>query len=548
VAEEEDVILRLRLRDRLQFAAQLREASRQIEQVGASTRKVSEETSRTTAETERGAKSWTGWGNSANIAVGGGLGFALYGIASGLGSIAEQVVSSGISFNVMKENAQVTFGVLLNSSSKAKVLLGQLFDLAQKSSFFKYQDVLTASQSLLTFGFSARSIIPDLKTLANVASLHPERGSAGIEQLAIILGQIHQSGRLLGQDARQLQQFGIDPYQAIAKRLHETPALVMQQAQQGLISSKVAISAIMDYADQRFGGLAEKLSKTTSGKFANLSDLVTAAEGAFTKPLMGALGSDMQRLIDWLQKPSTQRQIAVIGVELAHTAAAIQPLVIGGTKLAATFAGIIALPTARLLQTLAPEFKALGDLMGIASEHGTVLSLVFVGLTGPMWLLQKQAQGFNWVLGQIQDAWDWLSKHATVNLVLDYSGPGSGALGFIGGAVGFAGGAGSLARSFTSAIPGVGPLVRAATQAEGGMTIDSGWSWVGEQGPELRWMDKGATVLPLDRIGAGGGDPDAIGRAVARHLAGTPFVLTDASGRRFAEITLQGLEDMRSRH
>lgn len=36
-------------------------------------------------------------------------------------------------------------------------------------------------------------------------------------------------------------------------------------------------------------------------------------------------------------------------------------------------------------------------------------------------------------------------------------------------------------------------------QAEGGYTTDPGFSWVGEHGPELMYMPKGATVLPLDK-------------------------------------------------
>lgn len=36
-------------------------------------------------------------------------------------------------------------------------------------------------------------------------------------------------------------------------------------------------------------------------------------------------------------------------------------------------------------------------------------------------------------------------------------------------------------------------------QAEGGYTTEPGFSWVGEHGPELMYMPKGATVLPLDK-------------------------------------------------
>jgi hypothetical protein len=43
-------------------------------------------------------------------------------------------------------------------------------------------------------------------------------------------------------------------------------------------------------------------------------------------------------------------------------------------------------------------------------------------------------------------------------------------------------------------------------QADGGVTTAAGWSWVGERGPELMHMSKGATVVPLDAAAGVGTD------------------------------------------
>jgi hypothetical protein len=43
-------------------------------------------------------------------------------------------------------------------------------------------------------------------------------------------------------------------------------------------------------------------------------------------------------------------------------------------------------------------------------------------------------------------------------------------------------------------------------QADGGVTTAAGWSWVGENGPELMHMSKGATVVPLGDAGGVGAD------------------------------------------
>lgn len=52
---------------------------------------------------------------------------------------------------------------------------------------------------------------------------------------------------------------------------------------------------------------------------------------------------------------------------------------------------------------------------------------------------------------------------------------------------------------------GGGRNIRIPGQAEGGTTIRPGLSWVGEKGPELMHMPRGASVIPLDRMGSGGG-------------------------------------------
>jgi hypothetical protein len=40
--------------------------------------------------------------------------------------------------------------------------------------------------------------------------------------------------------------------------------------------------------------------------------------------------------------------------------------------------------------------------------------------------------------------------------------------------------------------------------AEGGTALKPGWSMVGEEGPELRYLPKGASVVPLGHSAAAG--------------------------------------------
>jgi hypothetical protein len=295
-----------------------------------------------------------------------------------------------------------------------------------------------------------------------------------------------------------------------------------------LISSKVALDAIFAYADKRYHGLADRLSHTILGKQSNISDLLGAAAGEIASPLTGTpdhpgpYSTGLDQLAAWLQKDSTKRELHEIGTEILRTSQAVEPLVIGASKLTATLIAIGGLPIIRTVQALGPEFKLLGDGMGFAADHSRELAIAGWTLSGPFWVFEKTIESVNNAVGHLTGLWDWLAKHTDVALHINYSGPGSRELGWIGSAVGFLGGAGSLAKGLTGAIPSLGPLVRVGA-ASGGTAIDEGWSWVGEHGPELRWLPKHASIVPLDR--APGSDTGAMREmATAIHaLASRPI-------------------------
>ncbi|WP_289142344.1 phage tail tape measure protein [uncultured Brevibacillus sp.] len=101
------------------------------------------------------------------------------------------------------------------------------------------------------------------------------------------------------------------------------------------------------------------------------------------------------------------------------------------------------------------------------------------------------------------------------NIVSSISGaiPGGGGGGYPGNRTGdsnMTGAGGGVAKS--AAFPGL---------ADGGTVTKSGWTWVGENGPELLSLPQGSQVIPnydIPKIGAQVIDYDALARAMAAHL------------------------------
>lgn len=66
----------------------------------------------------------------------------------------------------------------------------------------------------------------------------------------------------------------------------------------------------------------------------------------------------------------------------------------------------------------------------------------------------------------------------------------------------------ALGQAWSSMVSGLGSVGTGFSMpgmASGGTVAEGGLSWVGENGPELRYMPKGASVIPLSQAGGGGG-------------------------------------------
>lgn len=122
------------------------------------------------------------------------------------------------------------------------------------------------------------------------------------------------------------------------------------------------------------------------------------------------------------------------------------------------------------------------------------VSLALAGLLGPLTILAAAVlaliANFKTLVGWAKTAWSW-----TKTLGGWISAPGD----WVDQSV-FGNDPNAWAKVVNKAKSG------AAHQATGGMVTSPGWSWVGEQGRELHYMGRGATTVPLDRVGALGLD------------------------------------------
>src|SRR5215831_5000265 len=217
-------------------------------------------------------------------------GFTLAMVAAGAG-----LAALGLQYDNTMQQSQIAFTALLGNAQLAKNEVSSLFTLAAHTPF-TFANILSTTRQLLAFGFSLKETNKMLPVLADTISAFGLTGDQ-ISHLAIVFGQIHQSGRLLGQDMRQLQQAGVPVYGALRHQLHLTQAQILAFMKgQLMIPSSVGIPAIMNELNRRFHGMAAKQAKTFQGEFSTLKDYLSQFMGGALQGLFSGTTHFMDRI------------------------------------------------------------------------------------------------------------------------------------------------------------------------------------------------------------------------------------------------------------
>jgi len=235
-----------------------------------------------------------GLGSVASAVGGKLLGFAAAATA-GLSVMA--AAKWGVEVAAQSEMAQASFTTLLGSADAAKSMLGGLTQYASKTPYSQ-GGVRDAAQMLLNFGVNAKSVIPDLMMLGDVAMGSEEK----LGRISLAYGQIASTGRLMGQDLLQLINAGFNPLQEISRRTGETMAELKKRMEDGKISFDEVRQAFVDAtsAGGRFHDMAATQSTTLTGLWSTFKDEIGLTLGGIATLFLEKLNVKgwLQTLID----------------------------------------------------------------------------------------------------------------------------------------------------------------------------------------------------------------------------------------------------------
>jgi tape measure domain-containing protein len=228
------------------------------------------------------------------------------------------------------EMQQAAFETLLGSAEKAKVLLGDLTDLAA-STPFQLTDLAEGAKTMLAFGIANEKILPNLQMLGDIAGGNADK----LKSLTLAFSQIQSTGRLMGQDLLQLINAGFNPLTIIAEKTGKSMAQLKKDMEAGAISADMVSDAFKTATSEGglfFGGM-ERASKTFKGLVSTLVDNVVALGRSIGDILLPTLKNIVGTLSDWVKRftaldEATRLQIIQYGLLVA----AIGPLILAILK------------------------------------------------------------------------------------------------------------------------------------------------------------------------------------------------------------------------
>ncbi len=183
------------------------------------------------------------------------------------------------------EYAEIAYTNLFGNKELATEFINVLKDFAAVTPF-GFTEAEKAAKRLLAYGIEYKNV---MYVMQGVLSASTMTGSAQtIESVSRALGQINTKGRLYNEEMRQLTEAGIPAYEILQEKLGLTQDQLKNLAKNAVPAS-VAINALVDGINERFGGVAQVSNLTMQGLFANLKDNLLMISSEAIQPLFNRI-------------------------------------------------------------------------------------------------------------------------------------------------------------------------------------------------------------------------------------------------------------------
>lgn len=337
--------------------------------------------------------------------------FSLKTLIMGLfAGILAKGIGAFIGLNSEFEKMKVTIDIL--TKGQGEVWFNRLNQWALDMPI-SMQEVFKSFTTLQAYGL--KPSIKLMQSLLDVASVMPESGRA-IEGIARAIGQIQSKNRLEGQEMRQLAEWGVPVYEAIAKvqkKIADATGKSVSDIAYTMIDSNTAINAILGAMEERFGGAAKRISKTWSGLWIRLSNHAKEffrqiGESGAMQPLKDQLENIVNLFGEAFKSGEMQKATSFIGSSFGIIFDNLFKYFQSGKIEIKNWAEIFISALEKIVHAVTIFINTLSGikliLLGLKFVWAGVAIVLNSGLYGIIWAIDKVVEGFKFLVDKLPSA------------------------------------------------------------------------------------------------------------------------------------------------
>lgn len=222
----------------------------------------------------------------------------------------DSIRASGSATAGQREQDQIAFAQRFGSGEAAQDYLNQVKAMAVGTNY-TYDEITGYSKSLLN-SYSAEETLGVLQTLSDAtAGLNLDSG--GVSMFIAGLSRMRTTGKVTQEYLNYFSERGLDVYEALARSTGADKSRISGMVTDGDIGGVEAAQAILDYIQEEFGGLSEKLSTTYDAMVDNLGDAEANLNARMGEGYNEARKAGLQAQMDWLESDELGEAYEAIG-------------------------------------------------------------------------------------------------------------------------------------------------------------------------------------------------------------------------------------------
>lgn len=256
------------------------------------------------------------------------------------------------------EELAIRFEVLTGSASKGRKLLNELRELSLDLGPFGYEEVMSAAEDMLNFGYAVDDVIPKMKMLATLGA----GANISLDSVVRAAGMAQKTGRVERRSLMPLRKLGIEPL--LEARLGMSHSAFKKAMGKGQIPASVFFEVLADKA-KTYGDILARIDGTTSDMMGDTKELTQQIAQEFGILLDKQVGANS--LLGDFNKQLREVRKNLVGWAEAHP---------GITKFALAIAAILIVATPVFI-ILASIVAVLGFLASIAAATGIAFGVLF---------------------------------------------------------------------------------------------------------------------------------------------------------------------------